>query len=429
MNACHAIRDRKHAISLSMDETHYKKGAKYHCRYWNYGELRTVVDAAVSVGYFRKYLGQQGDVSFITRLQVTDKLRQLFDGYANENKEASDGDLPDSCTGYDLIQCMPLPRPDRAPVVIKHEDGSYTEPSRTSNVIEAMCWRVEKYNNFMRGQEILLPINISKSRTRDLETLIYSLSRNEIEIIQEYNTTENQTIHTPTTDPLNNLFLLNDNNWISYPIVVFRFIRCNCQRIFSGNMQNGGRFYGTVVQQLPKEIRSKITINGHPVSELDYKALHPSLLYSSIGIQPPADIYVFENSEDKQARGLMKLVALIAFNAADKREAFNAIRLEYREKHDVMLTNDVIQDGVDLFFDHNPDLGQFYLKGVGAKLQYQDSQIMDKILSQLMKKGIPAIPVHDSVMVPSNPDVEMVEEIMIKAYQAVTKTDHVPLIS
>ena len=36
--------------------------------------------------------------------------------------------------------------------------------------------------------------------------------------------------------------------------------------------------------------------------------LNPSLLYSSLGIQPPEDIYVFDKKEDAQARKLIKIM-------------------------------------------------------------------------------------------------------------------------
>jgi len=53
---------------------------------------------------------------------------------------------------------------------------------------------------------------------------------------------------------------------------------------------------------------------------------------------------------------------------------------------------------------------------------------MDKILARLTKKGIPAIPIHDSVIVPEQ-NLSAAEAIMIKSYQEVTKTNHIPWIS
>ena len=68
------------------------------------------------------------------------------------------------------------------------------------------------------------------------------------------------------------------------------------------------------------------------------------------------------------------------------------------------------------------------LKGVGGKLQYQDSQIMDRILTTLSNNNIPAIPIHDSNIVPAQ-NVQFAKSTMIEAYQVVTETDHVPHIT
>ena len=62
------------------------------------------------------------------------------------------------------------------------------------------------------------------------------------------------------------------------------------------------------------------------------------------------------------------------------------------------------------------------------ELQYQDSRIMDWVLTSLRKENIPAIPVHDSVIVPYK-SANLAEEIMVAGYQRVMKTNHTPLIT
>ena len=102
----------------------------------------------------------------------------------------------------------------------------------------------------------------------------------------------NQTYPTHTTHthhqlyPANNTGLLYDYNelWVLNGTDLF-FLqnRYQCYRCFSKTMNYGGRFYGIINQQLPEAIRLQTLINGCAVVELDFKALHPSLLYSSIG--------------------------------------------------------------------------------------------------------------------------------------------------
>ncbi len=433
LNTCHAIRDHQEAISLSLDNTQYKREACYHSRYWNYGDLKQVVRAAVSVGYYKKYKGQQSDVSFITRLKITDKFRQLISSYVLENRTT----LPADFTDYDMILAAPLPRPKREPVIIKITDYVYKIPKKSNNDVDAICKRVEKYNEFMGKQEIIINLDLSKQKEfKYLKDLVYSQYGEEVTLIKynySNNSNKSQTsqynyTHTPTNNPVINLHLSNDYNEKYYPNIAFRFIGYFCQRIFTKNMQLGGRFYRIVVQKLSEELRKRITINGEPVVELDFAALHPSLLYSQIGIQPPNDIYVYDKGEDTKARTLIKIIALVGFNAGSEKEAINAVRQKYHEKYDVMLRNADIKPAFEIFFDHNPELKQFLGKGVGTKLQYIDSQIMDTILTKLRKENIPAIPIHDSCVVPASAG-SVVHDVMVSAYQKITKTDHIPFIT
>ena len=57
-------------------------------------------------------------------------------------------------------------------------------------------------------------------------------------------------------------------------------------RIFNRNFGRGGRFYaqGGGWQSMKKEIRSRLTIDGEPVVEIDYRTLHPGILYAQAGI-------------------------------------------------------------------------------------------------------------------------------------------------
>ena len=435
LNTCHAIRDRQEAISVSLDKTNYNKDGKYHSRYWTYDILNQVVSAAVKEGYYVKHTGQQGDVSFITRLKITEKISQLINGYVLENKN----DLPEGFTDDDMIFEAPLPRPEKPLVIIKEREGVYRVPKDSNNTVRAMGRRIKLYNEFMQKQDIAINVDMDKCKTKHLKELIYSLYRNEIKIFNKKKLNNpnksisqhtNTTPHTtpPTNDPVVNSVLCNDYHEISYPNITFRFNRYSCQRIFTGKMGNGGRAYGIVVQKLPEEIRKEITINGESVVELDYSTLHPSLLYTELGIQPPPDIYIFKKGEDDKARSLVKIIGLVGFNANSEKEAVNAVRKEYYDKYNVMLHNVDILPAMELFFDHNPELKQFFGKGLGTKLQYVDSQIMDNILTTLRQRNIPAIPIYDSVVVPDSAK-SVAHDVMITAYQKITTTDHIPYIS
>jgi hypothetical protein len=66
-------------------------------------------------------------------------------------------------------------------------------------------------------------------------------------------------------------------------IVGKRFPHENMSRIFNRDFSRGGRFYGGGWQNVPKGERSQITINGDETVEVDYRAMHPRMLYREAG--------------------------------------------------------------------------------------------------------------------------------------------------
>ena len=60
-----------------------------------------------------------------------------------------------------------------------------------------------------------------------------------------------------------------------------KFVR----RIFNnGSWLDGGRFYGSWWQRIPKKWRERIRIDMSPVVEIDYSGLHIVILYALRGI-------------------------------------------------------------------------------------------------------------------------------------------------
>ena len=67
--------------------------------------------------------------------------------------------------------------------------------------------------------------------------------------------------------------------------------RC-LHRVFNdAELQTGGRFYGGWWQNIPREYRTYLTVNGKQMVELDYSNQHPSILYAQEGEVRPADCY------------------------------------------------------------------------------------------------------------------------------------------
>jgi hypothetical protein len=175
--------------------------------------------------------------------------------------------------------------------------------------------------------------------------------------------------------------------------------RRSLHRVFnSRNLQTGGRFYGGWWQNIPKEYRRKLTVNGKRMVEIDYSNLHPAILYAQENAVPPSDCYRGIFTPDVEARGGGELRSTVkaAFNAmlnASKPLARSPrgidpgkFGLKWRELSDAITAA------------HQPIAHHFY-KGAGKRLQRIDSDVAERVMLDFIDQGIAILPVHDSFLV------------------------------
>jgi len=156
-------------------------------------------------------------------------------------------------------------------------------------------------------------------------------------------------------------------------------------RVWNENWQRNGRLYGCWVQNLPKEKRRTLLLNGEPVAEPDYPALHCRLIYDLAGKpmpDKPFEIDGFERSEVKRAFYTM-------VNAPSWDSARRAIWQHSKRWNELMPAiarkHSAVKDAL--------------CSGIGARLMFIDATIMCRNLADLNREGIVALPIHDSVIV------------------------------
>ena len=172
---------------------------------------------------------------------------------------------------------------------------------------------------------------------------------------------------------------------------------------YSGDWEHGGRFYAHGMfdmvdyQQLSKEKRSTIKINGENTAEVDYSCLHLSLMYAKCGKQLTKDAYAWcENRE------IAKKITIICLNNNTYAGALASCRKYLSEIGiDVYYGRPTLNYVHDMLNYHSEIRGIFFKKSCYALfMQHIDSVIMERVLKSLHKRNIPALPVHDSVIVP-----------------------------
>ena len=208
------------------------------------------------------------------------------------------------------------------------------------------------------------------------------------------------------------------------------------QGIFQGKRDKNGKVemiegsYGrnytrrNGIQSLNSRERLEMTIDGHPVCEVDYEALHPHMLYAMEGIQFQGDIYMLSDEfirksglEVETARKACKKMMLILINAKSKDRALRAFKREWNESHQKK-ADEYISWLIDLYDEivkRHDKIKKYFTTGIGIKLQYMDGILMREICDKLTSEGIGVGAIHDSVIVDKRYR-DKVEKVMRDGY-------------
>jgi len=197
------------------------------------------------------------------------------------------------------------------------------------------------------------------------------------------------------------IYDIPDSEWDTECLRTMDLTRNRVNRVFNnGSFKQGGRFYSGWWQSIPKEYRRYIRINNLGTVELDFPGLHINLLYAlEEKPLPKEDPYLVEGLP-KEARTFLKVALNILINAESWQKGIKALRDKFpRHKLPVQIRDFDYKSIVDLFLAKHPPLEKYFGSGAGVHLQYLDSQIAEKAMLILAKKGIPALPMHDSFIV------------------------------
>lgn len=162
-------------------------------------------------------------------------------------------------------------------------------------------------------------------------------------------------------------------------------------RIFSnGSFEQGGRFYRGWWQGVPRSLRRYIRIDGEPVVEWDYKAMHPTMLYLEAGIPVTDDPYL--KGVDARHRDLAKHAFNALINAPNKNirqpEGYDAASVGMKWAAFLECVRNA----------HQPIAHRFH-SCYGLTLQNKDARMAECILMAQIEKDVPCLPNHDSFIV------------------------------
>jgi hypothetical protein len=182
--------------------------------------------------------------------------------------------------------------------------------------------------------------------------------------------------------------------------------------VFNRSWNEGGRKYGHWTQQIPHKgsrlYRDRITINGSPTSEYDYNCLHPQLVYAMAGHKLQGDAYTIDGWERETVKPAFNIMINAEGETKAKREAQAINALWYYRIVPDRRAGTRLMDAIR--HRHKP-IAHLFHSGLGRRLMRIDSDIMGRVIAELLKMGICPIPIHDSARVETR-HFETLKEIM-----------------
>ncbi|MEZ2132867.1 MULTISPECIES: hypothetical protein [unclassified Sinorhizobium] len=153
-----------------------------------------------------------------------------------------------------------------------------------------------------------------------------------------------------------------------------------------------GRLYGGWWQDLSREYRHLLTINGEPACDLDYSSAFVRLGYLRQGIEPPpGDLYAIPGLEGHRDAVKELMVSLFFRQSAAKKLP--------RGIAERLPSGWTMQRFKAAAVALHPELAPLFDTDVGFELMHAESRMLVAVLLQLAGRGIVALGMHDGIMV------------------------------
>lgn len=329
----------------------------------------SVVDAMHELGWINRKMGYKtsDDGGEVTQLRVTGELLKAFHNIGIVWEEMKSlGDV----------------------IVLRNYDNEtkkkYKQTPPESDYVRSMRAKLNKLNKFLKQQVICLDIN-NNSYEQLAGEMSNGAKANKYQYIRES----------------------------QYPKYL-DFTMVQLRRIFSrDSMKLGGRFYGGWWQFIPKKYRVFISINWLPTIEIDYSGLHPYMLYHLEGLEPPeGDMYDLGLWSTEAEREIKRPIIKEFFNAIVNDENGRYV-LPKEHKQTLGISTGRL---LSLIKKKHALIAHRFESGYGLTLQYEDSQIAQQVLMDLLNQGVVCLPIHDSFIVQSVERAKL-EKAMARAYK------------
>ena len=201
-----------------------------------------------------------------------------------------------------------------------------------------------------------------------------------------------------------NAFMAEQDIQIPTPDGFMRDVFITRRTFTDESWQLGGRLFGGGFQQLSKEDRKRITINGETVVELDIKSCHATMAFAHVGI----DWYAHSNQDlysrlekNNWPRDVVKKAFNIMMNASNRSSAIGSL-LDQQRKSGFLMDSGMVPfkkwstDLVQSIYVAYPELESVFFAELGNHFMNKEGNICMAITEWALKKDMPILTIHDS---------------------------------
>ena len=412
-------------IIMDRGEKKWGLNRRYSKLYMSYTIMVEIIDKFIEKDLLTQHIGyfnREDDIGRITRIEPTNKTLSLIEQCCTKDIDF----LPKEEPSETIVMTKRVETPNN-----KKKHKSVRVLYNDTRNVERMRARVVKYNEFMKQHSVWVRVDEIELNVQQLRILLKLLISGQLSNLSLsytnnilYNNTNYNTI--PIHDTLyNNAITNNTTTTITSGILNYTLSMClnylHLHRVFNRRKFTlGGRFYGAVYQQIPKELRPFITIDDEPTVELDYSALHIRMLYHMKGMDYRDDPYS-AIADTKEDRTKLKYVMLIAINDKSEKSVPYSVQKKISEdrkagKEIDDISRHEVLEYIKRFKEYHKDIAEYICSDKGIELQFKDSTIMDNIMNKCVINKIPCLPVHDSIIVKKK-DRDFAYNLMMEEYK------------
>ena len=363
-------------LGVSLKKGHYKTGSRYNALHISY-KIVDVVHYLERLGLIHMYLGSEA-AKRTTRIWPSEKLTTIF-------------------TKTEISPLMVRPHEDKEVIVLsgKEPDSAGNIPTKSKEIeyrddewseIPRLRSEVQKYNELLRQSFI------------DIGHLEHPVIKDKY-----WDTRKRQSV--------------------DRAISTGHFNKQVRRIFYRGSWDLGGRYHGGFWQQISGEMRKNILINDFRTVELDFSGLHINIAYAleghSLDFQDPYQLQLLLSNNKDEQRKWVKSLALMAFNAAEEKKAFQAFRsAQPKGSLGKRFTDNQLEQLLKAFKEKHALIQQYLCSDKGVEFMNIDGRIATKVINHFTDKQEPVLCVHDSFICREQCKEELTE-VMNKAVKEV----------